>query len=62
MVPIWGYRRARDGLGRVQMSSHSREANNAGRLARFVGGQITHTGFSKRIGCGQERARRPGKD
>ncbi|KOC25950.1 hypothetical protein GL58_00675 [Comamonas testosteroni] len=49
-------------LGRVQMSCHSREANNAGRLARFVGGQITHTGFSKRIGCGQERAQCAGKD
>lgn len=63
VVHLWRYaERVLEHLGRVQMSCHSREANNAGRLARFVGGQITHTGFSKRIGCGQERARRPGKD
>lgn len=56
VVHLWRYaERVLAQLGRVQMSCHSREANNAGRLARFVGGQITHTGFSKRIGCGQER-------
>ena len=63
VVHLWRYaERVLAQLGRVQMSCHSREANNAGRLARFVGGQITHTGFSKRIGCGQERAQRAGKD
>ncbi|ACY33381.1 hypothetical protein [Comamonas thiooxydans] len=63
VVHLWSYaERVLAQLGRVQMSCHSREANNAGRLARFVGGQITHTGFSKRIGCGQERAQRAGKD
>ena len=63
VVHLWRYsERVLAHLGRVQMSCHSREANNAGRLARFVGGQITHTGFSKRIGCGQERAQRAGKD
>ncbi|WKL16542.1 GCN5 family acetyltransferase [Comamonas testosteroni] len=63
VVHLWRYaERVLEHLGRVQMSCHSREANNAGRLARFVGGQITHTGFSKRIGCGQERAQRAGKD
>ena len=63
VVQLWRYaEQVLEQLGRVQMSCHSRQANDAGRLARFVGGQVTHTGFSKRIGCGQERARRAGKD
>jgi len=62
VVHLWRYaERVLTQLGRVQMSCHSRKANNAGRLARLVDGRITHTGFSRRIGCGQERAQRAGK-
>ncbi|MGU3625953.1 hypothetical protein [Comamonas sp. C24C] len=62
VVHLWRYaERVLAQLGHVQMSCHSRKANNAGRLAWLVGGGITHTGFSKRIGCGQERAQRAGK-
>ncbi|WP_159915902.1 GCN5 family acetyltransferase [Pantoea sp. 18069] len=63
VVQLWRYAEVvLEQLGLVQMTCHSRETNNAGRLARFLGGQITHTGFSKRIGCGQKRAPRAGKD
>lgn len=59
VVHLWRYAEmVLENLGVVQMSCQSRAENNAGRFARFVGGQITHTGFSKRIGCGQERVRR----
>lgn len=63
VVQLWRYAEGvLEQLGVRQMSCHSREANHAGRLARFMGWQVSHTGFSKRIGSGQERARRARKD
>lgn len=63
VVKLWRYAEGvLEQLGVRQITCHSREANNAGRLARFMGWQASHTGFSKRIGAGQERARRARKD
>lgn len=63
VVQLWRYAElVLEQLGVAQMSCHSREANGAGRLAQFMGWERTHTGFSKRTGRGQQRARRAGKD
>lgn len=63
VVQLWRYAEAvLEQMEVRQASCHSREGNNAGRLARFMGWQVSHTGFSKRVGSGQERARRARKD